>query len=367
MIPLFKVAMSTTAHSAVAEVLASGMVGEGPQVARFQKALSKLFEHGCVIPLSSCTASLALALRMAGVGPGDEVISSPFTMVATSAMIKQAGGTIRWCDIEPATLCADTRSIREMARAGATKAIVITCVGGLVPQGLEQLAELDIPVILDCAHALTTTYRDKHISHWGDYCCFSFQSIKPLTTGDGGALTLRDSAALERAERLKWYGMSRRVPESVSRLQHQMAADIAEWGYKYHLNDIAAAIGLSNIDLALENIQTTGTVSRGYLKALKGLDAINPVTPAPQCSPDWWLFGMLASERDHLIDHLAENGIESSPMWARNDRYTAFQEPNSRPLPNLDRVVSEVIFVPNGWWLSDDDQQRIVSALKDFY
>ncbi len=240
MIPLFKVAMSHTSKESVAKVLASGMIGEGPVTQQFQRSLAELFHHEHVIPLSSCTAALSLALRLAGVGPGDEVITSPFTMVATSAAIKQAGATIRWCDVDRETLCADLDDIKEVFEPGLTRAILITCVGGLVPRGLEELAGLEIPVILDCAHALTTTYRDKHISHWGDYCCFSFQSIKPLTTGDGGALTVRDSGSADRAEKLKWFGISRNALPGVSRLRHQMTADIEEWGYKYHMNDIAA-------------------------------------------------------------------------------------------------------------------------------
>ncbi|MFC1796037.1 DegT/DnrJ/EryC1/StrS family aminotransferase [Pseudomonadota bacterium] len=366
-IPLFKVAMSESANEAVARVLASGMVGEGPQVARFQQELAKLFDHKHVIPLSSCTGSLALALRLAGVGPGDDVISSPFTMVATSSAIKQAGGTIAWCDVELSTLCADVHDIKHIVRPGVTKAIIITCVGGLMPHHFEQLAEFEIPIILDCAHALTTTFKGKHISHWADFCCFSFQAIKQLTTGDGGALTTKDKQAWKRAETLKWFGLSRTVPEGMTRLEHQMKADVREWGYKYHLNDIAATIGLSNIELALRNIQTTQSNSQEYLQSLKDIEGISTLTPPATCNPSWWLFGLLARDRDNLIDYLAQEGIMASPMWARNDGYTAFKEQGARRLPNLEKVMSDVVFIPNGWWLTEVDRNKVISTIKNFY
>jgi dTDP-4-amino-4,6-dideoxygalactose transaminase len=359
--------MSENATQAVAKVLASGMVGEGPEVVRFQQALATLFEHQHVIPLSSCTASLALALQLAGVGHGDEVVSSPFTMVATSSAIKQAGATIRWCDVELSTLCADINDIRKVLRPGITKAIVVTCVGGLVPHQLEELASFEIPVILDCAHAPTTTYRDEHISHWADYCCFSFQAIKPLTTGDGGALTTRDSLDWERAERLKWFGFSRTVPEGMTRLEHQMTADIPERGFKYHLNDIAAAIGLSNIGMAQRNIQKAQSNSLEYLRALEGIEGVRTLSLPATCNPSWWLFALLVRDRDRLIGHLAEQGIMASPMWARNDEYTAFREPGARKLPNLDEVMDEVVFIPNGWWLTKDERLKIITTIKDFY
>ena len=366
-IPLFKVAMSGDAHKAVAKVLASGMVGEGPEVVRFQQELATLFDHKHVTPLSSCTGSLALALQLAGVGPGDEVISSPFTMVATSSVIKQLGGTIKWCDVELSTLCASVRDIRKIVRPGITKAIVVTCVGGLIPQHFEELARLGIPIILDCAHALTTTYRDEHVSHWADFCCFSFQAIKPLTTGDGGALTTRGQQAWERADKLKWFGFSRTVPQGMTRLEHQMKTDVSEWGYKYHMNDIAAAIGLSNIKLALQNIQKTQAISREYMRAFEGVNGVSTLTPPIACEPSWWLFALLVRDRDRLIDYLAGHGITASPMWARNDQYTAFKEQRTRRLPNLEKVMSDVVFIPNGWWLSEDDRHKIVSAVKNFY
>ncbi len=355
--------MSASASSRVSEVLHSGMIGEGPQVNAFQAKLTQLFKNTKVVPLSSGTSSLVLALRLAGVKSGDEVISCPFTMIATSSAILQVGANIKWCDVDLDTFCADVADIKHQI-SDKTRAILVTCVAGMVPNGLDELKELGIPVIFDCAHGLCTTYKNRHISHWADYCSFSFQSIKHLTTGDGGAITVSSDADFDNANKLKWFGIDRNILPEVSRLNHQMNSDVEDCGYKFHMNDISAAIGIENISVALKNVEKSRNNANFYMKELNQVPGIELPKPIAQSHPSWWVFGFMINMREELILALESEGITSSPLWTRNDRYTAFRVHKQRNLPNLDRLSKEILFVPNGWWVTTADRKKIVTIIK---
>jgi len=132
MIPMFK-AHEFHDMSMISKVLSSGMLGEGPMVQNFREQLQGLFDHQYVVPLNSCTSSLILALRLLGILPGDEVISTPFTMIATNSAISSLGAQIVWCDIDPKTFCADMDSVIDKITP-LTRAVVLTCVGGIIPR-----------------------------------------------------------------------------------------------------------------------------------------------------------------------------------------------------------------------------------------
>lgn len=351
--------------TAVAKVMRSGMLGEGPVVSLFTDRLKQLFRHDGVLCVNSCTSALILALRAAGVKYGDSVVSSPFTMIATNTAIRAVGAHPVWADVDPDTFCINLDDAYLAARDD-TRAIVVTCVGGIVPFGLSDYPGKH-PLILDCAHALTTEYQGTHISDWGDFSCFSFQSIKHLTTGDGGAITCNQS--YERVEKLKWFGMTRKVPDNKSRLQHQMTSDVTDWGYKFHMNDISAAIGLSNFDFAInEAVASSVDNARYYMNELASLDGIQLPHPPDGCYPSWWVFGFLADQRDRLIAYLDKRGIEATPLWRRNDEYTCFHaSKTTRDLPGMDIIAKHAVFIPSGYWVQDYERDKIVRTIKRFY
>tara|TARA_Y100000310_G_scaffold241139_1_gene245049 strand:- start:5541 stop:6599 length:1059 start_codon:yes stop_codon:yes gene_type:complete len=345
MVPLFKVNMSPDAGPAVQKVLESGMIGEGPAVKKFTGQLRTLWDNQNVICTNSCTSALVMALRLAGVGPGDNVITSPFTFPATNCAVKQVGADIVWGSIDN-TFCL---SLRGLPRA---KAIIITLVAGNIPEGLEefleQAAAAHCAVIFDAAHAFLTEYKGKHISHWADYTCFSFQSIKHLTTGDGGALACRNEWDHARARKMKWFGMSRDVPEGWSRTRHQMEYSIREWGYKAHMNDISATIGLANINLAIDAVNK----SRENTHALAAFYHL-PTVP-DGCIPSWWV---LPVRNLFFPKKIFENaGIQVSKLWKLNDDHDAF--PNRK----LDRGSWTPYIIPNGSWVTSDDIETMLKA-----
>jgi dTDP-4-amino-4,6-dideoxygalactose transaminase len=341
MIPLFKVAMSPHAAWSVADTLASGWIGQGPKVEAFEQSLSSDLGMASAVTVNSGTSALTLALALAGVGPGDEVISTPMTCAATNTPILRTGATIVWADVDPRTGLIDPADVARKI-SPRTKAIVAVDWGGHACD-YAALGRHGVPVIEDAAHRLTPP------AVHGDYVAFSFQAIKFLTTGDGGALMV-PPAQLERARLLRWYGLSRAC--SV------LDQDLPEAGFKFHMNDVAASIGLANIEPALVNRQRQQAHAR---QLAERLDLRQPTPPNDDC----WLFTVLVDDRPGFIRHMSAQGIETSPVHKRNDRLSAFA--NSRGadhLPGVDEFDRRQVNIPVHWALTAGDIEHIATSVR---
>lgn len=342
MIPLFKVAMSPEAPARVAEVLQSGYIGQGELVEQFEAALQQLLDLSAPpLTTNSCTSAIDLALHLIGVGPGDEVITTPVTCTATNSPIVRRGAIPVWADVDPLTGLIDPASVaQQLARHPQTKAIMAVDWGGALCD-YAALKVFGLPVIQDAAHSLTAGIG-------GDYVCWSFQAIKHLTTGDGGALWCPPEQ-LERARLLRWYGLDRR-----SKADFRCAQNIREVGYKYHMNDIAAAIGLANIGATDAHIWAHCFNATEYDEAFGRPRDIRS---------DHWLYTLLVEDRAGFIAHMAERGIACSPVHARNDTHDAFRFPNG-PLPGVDHFASRNVAIPVGWWLTPEDRRQVIEAVQ---
>lgn len=365
MIPLFKVFMHAAAKEHVAAVLDSGYIGQGSAVEAFENELKTLL-GAPVLTVNSCTSALDLALHLIGIGPGDQVITTAQTCTATNGVIVRRGAIPVWADIDPVTGLIDPRSVEAVIGAIAPEAKAIMAVDwGGAPCDYDTLKSFGIPVIEDAAHALLARYKDQPIAEsGGDYVCWSFQAIKHLTTGDGGALKTPPDQ-MERARLLRWYGLDRR-----SKASFRCEQNIEEVGYKYHMNDIAAAIGLANVDSMPEIVGTHQQHAAFYEARFSGLDPAFVSRP-PRCfrgydhESAWWLYTLCVNDRAAFSQWMADRGIETSPVHARNDRHTAFASvaQGIGPLPGLDHFAAHEIAIPVGWWLSPEDLERIVVAV----
>lgn len=347
MIPLFKVFMAPEAPARVVEVLNSGYIGQGPQVEAFEAELQGLL--GTPAPpltTNSCTSAIDLALHLIGVGPGDEVVTTPVTCTATNSPIVTRGAIPVWANVEPLTGLIDPADVARKITPH-TKAIMAVDWGGALCD-YQALKAFGLPVIQDAAHSLTAGIG-------GDYVCWSFQAIKHLTTGDGGALWC-PLEQLERARLLRWYGLDRR-----SKADFRCEQNIQEAGYKYHMNDIAAAIGLANIGSVRRLVRAHQDNTRCYHNELVGVQGIR--LPEWNIRSTWWLYTLLVEDRQGFINHLADHGIAASPVHARNDTHRAFHYPNG-PLPGVDHFASRNVAIPVGWWLSVDDRKRVIEAVR---
>ena len=363
-IPLFKVYMNDEVGPLVNSVLYSGWIGQGPKVAEFEKKLGTHFQIDKVLGLSAGTHGLSLALRLAGVGPGDEVITTPLTCTATNMPILMHCAKIVWADIKPNDLNIDPQSI-ESRITDRTKAIIVVHWGGY-PCDMKEIydiaSEHGIKVIEDGAHAFGSTYRMSTIGDcaYSDYSMMSFQAIKHLTTVDGGALFIKDIDDYKRAKLLRWYGIDRENPRKDMRCEE----DIAEWGYKYHMNDICATIGLANFNGAIENVGKAIENATYYNQELLGVPGVKLIQTKTDRLSSYWLYTLLVEDRTSFAYMMGSKGISVSRVHERNDKHTFVKE-YRRELPGLESVIDKMISIPVGWWINEEDAKYIVEVIKN--
>lgn len=388
-IPLFKVYMSEDAPSKASEVLESGFIGQGPVVDQFENKLKDFFNNDYVATVNSATSAEHLALHMLkkpsvnvkghhgvawseskwpGLEDGDEVLATPLTCTATNFPILGNNLNIKWVDIDPKTLNMD---LDDLARkiTPKTKVIFLVHWGGY-PLDLDKLKQIQNDakkiigfkpaIIEDSAHALGSKFNGKLIGTHGNINTFSFQAIKHLTTGDGGALVLPHSELYKRAKLLRWYGIDR---ES-DRKDFRCEADIPEWGFKFHMNDIAASIGLANLTEVQENVIDKHKANGKYYdEALKNTPGITLLDRDPRMESSFWIYSILVERKDDFAAHMKKCGISTSQVHERNDIHSCLREYNTL-LPNLDKIKGELSAIPVGWWVTKEDREYIVECIK---
>ena len=362
-IPLFKVFMPRSVLAPLRRTLFSGYIGEGPRVAEFERALRPWLGTRYTLALNSGTSAIHLALRLAGVGPGDEVISSPMTCMATNVPILALGARIVWADIDPWT---GNIAAEDVARKTTSRTKAILCVHwGGYPCDLQELNAIaddhGIPVVEDACHAFGSTYRGRAIGGHSAFSCFSFQAIKELTTVDGGALACRLRADRERGRLLRWYGIDRKVRRKDMRCE----ADVAEFGYKFHMNDVAATIGLEQLKHVAATIGRHRAHAAQYDEAFGELRAVRPLRYGTDRSSAHWLYTLRVRGRRSFMRQMERRGIMVSQVHSRNDTHTAFRAFRTA-LPGVDEFVSRQVSIPVGWWLGRRDLARIVAAVREY-
>jgi dTDP-4-amino-4,6-dideoxygalactose transaminase len=263
----------------------------------------------------------------------------------------------------PSTLNIDPAHVRSLI-SKKTKAIVFVDYGGL-PAELDELVrisqEFDIPLIEDAAHALGARHNGRPIGSISDYTIFSFQAIKHITTGDGGMLMIKDSAKVEEAKRLRWFGIDRN-----SKFHGIWENDIHEVGFKYQMNDIAAAMGLAALEEFDETLKLRKQLLSTYIQGLKGVENLEIIGAPVTDDHAAWLFTVLVPDAKELRDFLFTKDIESGQVHFRNDRYAIFGGRRTN-LPNMDAVESRYLVLPLHTHMSANDVNRVCEAIKKFY
>jgi dTDP-4-amino-4,6-dideoxygalactose transaminase len=291
------------------------------------------------------------------VGEGSEVVTTAQTCVATNVGIVRRGAIPEFVDVDPQTGLVDVEDVKRNL-SSKTKVIVSVDWGGHACD-YEALRAFGIPVIEDAAHAVGTLYRGCHVAKsGGDYVCFSFQAIKHLTTGDGGALVV-PAAEVNRAQMLRWFGLDRSRPA-----KFRFQQDIAELGYKFHMNDIAATIGSCNLrrlPWVLERHRWNAKTLSRMLTGVTGVDV-----PLMTDGSSWWLFTILVDRREEFIEKMEAEGVVCSPVHTRNDLMTGFLHARrSSRLSGLDDFARRHVAIPVGWWLTPTDLEIIAEKVEE--
>lgn len=365
-IVLFKVPMTPDACNEVAKVLRSGYCGQGVKVEEFEKTLQQVMGLSRrPLTVNSCTSGLDLSLHLAGVLPDDVVLSTPLTCMASNTPIVNRHAKIAWVDIDPATGCMDPKSaelvlsILREKRLRPRAIMAVDWAGRLCDYA--KLRSLGLPVIQDAAHSWLANRNGEKPTPAGNYTVWSFQAIKSMTTCDGGAMLVpEEQYAL--AKLLRWYGLDRESTADFRCSQMPIHA-----GYKYHMNDVNAAIGLANINFAVDCVTRQRTNAAHYQRELSGLSNVG--LPPPDPGSSWWLYCVVVQNREAFIQYIKDRGIAASPVHARNDRMPCFRRECvnlSFPLPGTDTYANHEVAIPVGWWLTSEHLDRIIDAVRSW-
>jgi len=237
---------------------------------------------------------------------------------------------------------------------------------GGYPCDLQELWDIaqgyGIPLIEDAAHAFGSTYRDTIIGDCvhSDYTTFSFQAIKTLTTVDGGALFCKDRNTYAARKLLRWYGIDREG----SRHDMRCEDDIRHYGYKYHLNDVCATIGLENLKYVDKNLQYIRSNARWYMDELKDVPGVTLMQTGQDRTSSWWMFTILVDDRPGFCRMMGEKGVMVSRVHERNDKHSCVARFKRNDLYGLEYVIDKMICLPVGWWVTLEDRGYITDCAK---
>ena len=376
-IPLFKVFMSENAKENVNKVLSSGMITQGPQVEKFEQALKEFFDYPYVLTVNSATSGLTLAYRLLNLEKGDEVISTPLTCFATNAAIMANDLNIVWADVDDKTCNIDLANVLTRLTKD-TKVLCIVHWGGN-PVNMDQVSAVvehamyeygnELYVIEDCAHAFGAEWNGRKLGTMRNtIAVYSTQAIKHLTTGDGGVMLLPNEEMYNRAKLLRWYGIDR---QQRSNKDFRLEADIPEWGYKFHMNDINASIGLGNLSYITENLQKCAENGAYYEQELKGILGLELFERPTTHMPYYWIYTIkiLFNLKNDFIEYMKNRGIIVSQVHARNDINSCMKNFSKKisNLPNLNRLEKQVCSIPVGWWITKNEREYIVKSIREFF
>ena len=373
--PLFKVHIQTEeAIALIKKVFESGFINEGEQVTEFQELLKQHLGVENLVLLNSATSALTIAYKLCGVGPGSEVITTAMTCIATNTPIVNLGGRIVWADIDSSTGSIDPEDIQSKI-TNNTKAIVYVNWGG-TPAEIERIYKIgkrnNIPVIQDAAHSYGATWQNKPISNFADFTCYSFQAIKHLSSGDGGALVVNNPQHYKLARKLKWFGYDRdeAKDEKGEWKGQRWSADIetGEVGFKFNMNNVSAAIGISqmkHVDRILEQHRKNADV---YRKIFDESDLIKNLNVPKEAGSSYWVYTCLVQAnslvRDKLLETLNLEGIGAGLVHLPNDSYSAFKEFQVE-LPETRKFEGMQISLPCGWWMEEKDCEKIADRVSE--
>jgi dTDP-4-amino-4,6-dideoxygalactose transaminase len=327
-VPFFMHDLGKPELDAVAEVLSGPILTTGEWVARFEKRFADYLGVRNAIAVTSCTGALHMSLLALGVGPGDEVITTPMTFIATSTAIIETGATPVFVDVEPATGNLDA-SLIEDAITERTKAIVPVHLYGQMcdMRAIRELADrYNLYVIEDAAHCIEGTRDGVHTGELGDTACYSFYATKNLTCGEGGAVVTNDDELAAKLRLLRLHGMNKNANDRHKEgYQHW---DMTMLGWKYNMDNIQAALLLPQMDRLDDNWRKRRQLAKQYEEQLWDMAALSRPKTLSGVDHAWHLFSVWIGEgkRDYVIQELQKAGISVMVNYRAIHLLTYFRE-----------------------------------------
>lgn len=364
--------------SEVVESLRSGWITTGPKAKRFEEDFAAAIGGNVrAVTCNSATAGLHLALEALGVGPGDQVLTTPYTFTATAEVVRYLGAEPVFADIEPHTFNLDPHAAAAVAAScDRLKALLPVHIAGQVcdMDALGALArERRVPVVEDAAHTFPATFAGRPVGTLSEVTVFSFYATKTITTGEGGMVVSRDERLLQRVMQMRLHGIDRDVFDRYRSSAPRWYYEVIAPGFKYNMPDIAAALGVAQLKKAQRFVERRAAIARRYNETLVGLPLRTPVVVRPADIHSWHLYIIqleleaLTIDRARFIELMAEEGIGCSvhfiplhlqPYW--RDRYRL--KPESFPIAY--DVYKRAVSLPIYTRMMDADVDRVSSAVR---
>ncbi|MFQ6041673.1 MAG: DegT/DnrJ/EryC1/StrS family aminotransferase [Candidatus Poribacteria bacterium] len=373
-IPLCRPWLDEAEIEAVAEVLKSGWLSTGPKTAEFERCFAEYIGVKHALAVSSCTAGLHLALIAAGVGAGDEVITTPYTFTATSEAIAYTGARPVFADIDARTLNILPEDIEKRVTK-ATKAILPVHIAGL-PCEQESIIQIanrhNLCTIDDAAHAVSAEYKGVKVGAIADMSSFSFYATKNLTTAEGGMITTDNDDFADKIRLIRYHA---RDKDAWARQQsrNRWYYDVTAQGYKYNMSDIQAAIGLCQLAKIEKQYERRRILVDEYNEAFKGMPEIVIPKDIVDGKHAWHLYIIqlnierLSITRDEFINAMFEEKVECGVHYIPLHFHKFYQQKygyKKGDFPNAERVYERVVTLPLHPNLTEDDADYVIEAVK---
>ncbi len=354
--------------------LKSGWLGTGPKVARFEEHFKGYTGATHAAAVNSCTAALHLSLIAAGLGPGDEVITSALTFCATVNAIIHTGATPVLADVDPETMNLDRAQV-EAKITPKTRALLPVHFAGR-PCDMDALSDIarrrGLKVIEDCAHAIETEYHGRKAGTFGDFGCFSFYVTKNVVTGEGGMVVAQREEDIARIKVLALHGMSKDAWHRFSD-QGYKHYDVVAAGFKYNMMDLQAAIGIHQLERVERYWQRRSEIWEEYNQAFSGLPIGLPPDPEPGTRHAYHLYTILVDEqkagitRDAFLDAITEQNIGVGVHYLSVPEHSYYRKTfgwKPDDYPEAMRIGRQTISLPLSARLSDRDVADVIAAVK---
>lgn len=370
-IPVFVPYISTDTKKHIDDALNVGWLGLGAITKEFEEHISNYLglSERYVVATNTGTAALHIALLAAGIGPGDEVITPSFNYVADHQAIRMTGASVVMCDIRDDNLGMDCKKAEKLITK-KTKATMPLHFAGIPcdQMGVYQLAKkYNLRVIEDATHAFGTSIEGKKIGSYGDIVCFSFDPVKIITSIDGGCVVVNTKDELQHLHHLRLLGVDK---DTIERYKNKRSwdYDVVSEGYRYHLNNIMASIGVSQIKQIDEFITSRQKVCQAYNNAFKNTDGLKiPQSDFTNVSPFIYSLRVLNGKRELLIEHLRTLDIEVGIHFIPVHKHKFFTNSRRGDMTITDKVTQEVLTLPLHSNMKTEFVQRVIDGVLSFF
>ena len=370
-IPVFAPSIGEDTKKHLEDALNVGWLGMGASTKEFEDRISEFLnlKDRFVVTTNTGTSALHIALRVANIGPGDEVITPSFNYVADHQAIKMTGADVVMCDVKEDNLGMDYEKAEKLI-TDKTKAIIPLHFAG-IPCNQKEIFEMaekyDLRVIEDAMHAFGTTINNKKIGSYGDITCFSFDPVKIITSIDGGCVVVNTKEEAERLQKLRLLGVDK---DTTERYKNKRAwdYDVTSEGYRYHLTNIMASVGISQIKKINTFITNRQKICQEYNQAFKEINSVKiPQSDFSNVSPFIYSLRVLNGKREKLIKHLQDFDIDVGIHFIPVHKHSYFKNCRRSDMTITEQVVEEILTLPLHSNMKNKFVQRVIDGVITFF